>query len=427
MDLAQQWLEIGPPIYRQRYLSNTGDGWRLQKNRLRVEQIQEALQGQAEYGYYGSSISDCVALDLDDHKTKAWTGETPSVRLETLYNNVRGALSTPSMVFRSPRGLHAYYKLESMYPASVLTELTFRRTHKYGAEVRPTMQQGLRFPRLVDRLDPHTLSPIPEKGLQEVPVKYAGELFGLDHTVLEIREQLKHQSGQAKYVAIQAHRVAKAERRIVQAGLTGVSNEALCTLAPIYAHAGFTLDGAVYRFLLLTQEAGYTGELTNEHRLKNRMESLYYGYTENGYAEEHRKHVTVEPGLFDSAIIEHLMQGSPFARQREKPLRRFLVGLFDWINYQDAILEDPASMALWNYLYPYHRHNVRRGYFPFPSSMLKGLNGQYETIIRYLLDTGFLGPAPFKYQVGGRNRDKTGLQAGVCKHYTVNRELGVFG
>lgn len=426
MGAAQDFLQYGPRIYRGKHLIDAGDGWTQRNTRLHIERIDRALEGQETVGYFGASVSDCVALDLDDHHGEAWSGGAPSSRLVHLYRSVCGELTTPSLVYRSPRGLHTYYKLESLYPSPILSRLAMAKTMKHGAEVRPTMTQGLRFPRLVDRLDPDTLAPTPEKGLQDIPVRFAGELFGIDHTPMVLREQLQDGHG-ARIGSARDSLIARVERKVLQDGLQGASNEALCHLAPVYYLAGYQLEEAVYRFRLLTLEAGYHGELENEHRLRQRLATLYRGMTDRGaHNDAIRARLKIEPGLWDAAICEALAKQAPFAKQREKPLFRFLSGLFDWLNYQDAIQADPAAMAVWSYLYPYYRHNTRNGWYPFPSSVLNDLNSRYYNVLPYLIDAGFLTPAPFKYQVAGRTRDGDGWQAGVCKHYAVNREPGAF-
>lgn len=423
---VQDFLQHGPCIYRHKHLVDTGDGWKHRNTRLETEQIGKALQGKAKIGYYGASVSDCVALDLDDHTGEAWGTGGPSPRLEHLYRSVCAELTMPSLVYKSPHGIHTYYKLEALYPSPILTRLATAKTIKHGAEVRPTMRHGLRFPRLVDRLDPETLAPVPDMGLQDIPVRFAGELFGMAHTDTIIREQVREQSGGARGLSAQAGMIARVERKVLQDGLRGASNDALCHLAPVYYLAGLTLALAVYRFSLLTREAGYAGELENENRLRQRMASLYRGIEKNGFLNTERARLQIEPGLFDEALIAGIVKQAPFAKQREKPLFRFMRGLFDWLNYQDAVMADPGSLAVWNYLYPYHRHNLRHGWYPFPSSLLNRLNGHYETIMPYLVDAGFLTPAPFKYQIAGRTKDGKGWQGGVCKHYAVNRAPGAF-
>jgi hypothetical protein len=110
-------------------------------------------------------------------------------------------------------------------------------------------------------------------------------------------------------------------------------------------------------------------------------------------------------------LIESLVSVQPFSKQRRKPIERFLRELMCWVAYQDELFRNQASVSLHDYMYPYYRANRRRGYYPFPHSKLRKWNKRYNTIIKWLLDIGFLEESPFKYCP-----DRS-----ICKYYRVNK------
>ncbi|MDZ7793596.1 MAG: hypothetical protein U5P10_07870 [Spirochaetia bacterium] len=92
---------------------------------------------------------------------------------------------------------------------------------------------------------------------------------------------------------------------------------------------------------------------------------------------------------------------------------RLITGMLNMADETEAELEfEPEDAAMKNYLYSYHFYNIRRGYYPFPSTALKKLHGGYSKVIKWLIRIGFLEPAPFKYSTISH----------TCMHYRINRD-----
>ena len=179
------------------------------------------------------------------------------------------------------------------------------------------------------------------------------------------------------------------EARVVPMGfLDGCTNSQFLELEQAYRCSGLSLEGALDRFkLILDRSFGYTnakaGAIT-EKTLRNRLECTY---KKN---ETPKVYKPREVSLFNQAIIEDLIAVSPFAKQREKPLRRFLGKLLNWCDWHDDLLQDKAQLAVFDWYYKYYRKNRKEGYYPLPYTQLRSWNGHYNEITNWLLKIGFL-------------------------------------
>jgi hypothetical protein len=111
-------------------------------------------------------------------------------------------------------------------------------------------------------------------------------------------------------------------------------------------------------------------------------------------------------------VAEHLVELSPFAVQRRKPIRRFIMAMLKWANWHDEVFADNRQTALFDFLYPYYRKNRREGYYPLPKSVLRKWNGHHEELMPWLERIGFLTPAPYGYS----------SLLGISRYYAINRE-----
>ena len=405
MESHQDINFIRLPIYRGRYLESYQQQsylfeptpWTTADRRLSNERIKEAQSGARPAGYFGTGTTTFFCLDVDHHGGEAWQGDEPSGGLAYNYGRAVKAMGVnPSEVFRTPRGLHPYYHLSERLPSGIISPLVTSRLAG-AAEVLPSVSCGLRIPVSSCRLDPVTLLPAD----YSATVYHPAVLFDDTYTPASIKNFDKR--GRFKYSTL---KMVEIENRYLPE--MGRTNQPLVVLGAAYKAAGLSLDAAVQRFSWLLQSQGYQGELLSHRRLYGRMASIYRRTHDSAP-------ITIpDPGprLFDEPIIAHLVERSPFARQRNEPLRRFVRGILEWQARIDAVYQDPTSCAVWDYIYPYFRVNIRRGYYPLPKSVLVRLNDRYNELMPFLLDQGLLERAPFGYS----------SRLGVCAHYSIRTE-----
>lgn len=398
------------PKFRKNYLEYSEElpglfgpvPWAHVERRLSDSRIMEAVGGGRPAGYYGTSTTNVLGIDVDEHQGRAWLGARPSDSLKFKYRAVTRALTVPSFSFKSPRGIHAYFLLADRLPAGILSALAAERVKGF-AEVLPTPSRGLRLPIVSGLIHPETLEPA-----ETVDLKYyhPAILFDDDFTAERVRGKIAERTGAGARLRFQTAKLLELESRFMPE--KGGTNGPLVKLGTLYRAAGLTVDEAVRRFSVLLRGGGYRGELLDERRLRQRMESIFrHARAFRGKWGNHDS----EPTLFDRIIAENLMAGFPFAAQRREPFRRFVFGILDWCNFQDRISAEPVEASVWNYIYPYRRFNLSRGYYPLPKSVLRRINKRYHDFIPELVGAGFLAPAPFGYS----------SRLGVCRHYSVKR------
>ena len=370
--------------------------------------IDSALRGDCTIGYFARSSRDVLGADVDDHETpKPWTNGRPSARLHARYDAASTQLGTPSLVARSPRGLHLYWKLDIQLPDHLLTQLARQKLNGV-AEVRPTMRTSLRIPRLDSFLDPESLSPM-RNGLKELPVIHPSTLF-LDAYLPRSRREMVKEGVQGRIVGTeQALERIEASVRPLR---NGTSNEVLGRLAPAYRARGLSVNEAAARVSeLIELSPEYVGELRQKPgRLLQRITSYYQRPTPP-------LRPTANQIDLSNPLIDALVTLSRFSRQRENAIRRFLGELLRWIELQDTIAASVGDLSHADYLYPYYRKNRQEGYYPLPCSLMRKWNDRYNQLVDWLCEISFLEPAPYKYVP----------EKGICKYYSVHpTRFGVF-
>ena len=384
--------------------------WREIQKYLTDTRINTALDGIRPAGYFGTSVTNVLSVELDDHYAGGWIDSTtPTNVLKNKYTEVVKRLSLPSFAVRSPRGIHLYWILQERLPALIIQDIAKRKIGNLG-EVRPTMNAGLRLPELGKIIDPQTFQPV-KVDFKKIEYIHPAILFDDQYTADYIKAEFKDfKKSRLRY---QTNKLVELEWKYLP--VMGSTNDSLCILGALYKGAGLTLNEACERFknlLAITGYTGGTGELNNAKRLEMRLASVYKNVRDfTGSFETLKKEV--QPSLFDQVLIDTLTINSPYVAQRMNPLRYFLQGVMQWVNYHDEILRDPAQLALWSYLYPYYKVNVSRGFYPMPSTLLRKLNFRYFKFLPYLTESGFLTPAPFNYS----------SRLGVCKHYKVEKNV----
>jgi hypothetical protein len=241
------------------------------------------------------------------------------------------------------------------------------------------------------------------------PVYHYAKLFGGDlHSFRQTREQKRD-----RVVSLgKAESLYSIEAQVVPMGfLDGCSNQQFLQLEQAYRCAGLSLEATLDRFkLVLDRSFGYTSNKPDAISLKNIRKRLECTYKKN---ESPKTYKPREISLFNQTIIEDLIAVSPFAKQREKPLRRFLWELLAWCDWNDDVLKDKPLTAVFDYYYKYYRKNRKEGYYPLPYTQLRKWNGHYNEIMQWLLKIGFLEASPYQYS----------KLLSVCKYYRLKRAI----
>jgi hypothetical protein len=416
----KQFLQRHTP-YRNRYLcqyqrkelfsEELQFAWATKHEYLLDQTIDAALNGVITIACLAGTCTKVLGIDIDDHR-----GLGEEYLLNLYDQTVQKVGCNPSLLCKSPRGLHAYWYLGQYLPTGLLVDSARKELGKLPVEVRPSMTEALRVPKTgaVLELEPYTgtfrtiTKPI-EQYMETAPVYHYAELFGGElHSFRQTREQKKD-----RVVSLRkAESLYSIEAQVVPMGfLDGCSNKQFLELEQAYRCAGLSIEAALDRFkLVLDRSYGYTSSKADAISLKNIRKRLECTYKKN---EAPKAYKPREVSLFNQTIIEDLIAKSPFSKQREKPLRRFLSELLAWCDWHDDILKDKPQTAVFDYYYKYYRKNRKEGYYPLPKNQLRKWNGHYNEIMQWLLKIGFLESSPYQYS----------KLLSICKYYRVHRAI----
>lgn len=408
--------------YRSRYIYQKQEndlfslsGWQTSESYLTDNMMENALTGLAVYGYFLNSCPICFGIDIDDH-TGRGDGYLLSV-LDTVtqrFNNL-----DPSVLCRSPHGLHAYYFLTYPIAFPVLEERLKTVLSGVPVEIKPTTRTGIRFPRIGNFINAQTFLPVTdefERMLDEAERYHPAEIF-TEISPAEIRESLKERKGKTLRLR-ELQKIAK-----IEAGFPciydGNTNEALCSLIPVYRSAGLTAEESATRFYMNLAPV-YVGELRNYERLLRRIQSFYKNQPErfNRILQNEAQQIDFYSFLLADKIAGK-MTGQTETKyqkqgltQKRNTVRKAVLRLENWKTYIDGIKQNRQMVEYWNYLYPYFKKNTSEGFYPIPRNLWKEIHSHYEiNLLPFLLEVGYLEKSPYGYSAGN----------GTCLHYRINQ------
>jgi hypothetical protein len=426
---ASLFHEVFSP-YRKQYLFQRSVPSLFAKGQLELQwatasryltdiKIDRAIAGTLTVGYYLSLCPSAFCVDIDDHQGK---GEG---FLLSVYNRVRRCfLSLPSVVVRSPRGLHLHYFLRHPVPELLLIERVRAQLRGIPAEVRPTHETGLRVPCERNLLDPYGLEPL-TRSFREV-VKDAEryhpvELFGVGIEPGIIRESLNERKERAVSLAAWK-RIARVECLYGQSTgwvKAGETNLALCEIIPIYRSSGLSAHEAAMEFHALIAP-GYHGELLTFRRLLQRVKSFYRHTPQTRFtqAPARREQEDLFTGHL-AQVLAGLLQSPTETRQQKTALTRkrrtvkkAVVFLEGWLAYLRDVVVNKRFLEMWDYLYPYFKKNTKDGYYPISRNLFKGkMLEHYERwLLPFFCEIGYLERLPHTYS----------NIYGICYYYRIN-------
>jgi hypothetical protein len=390
--------------------------WHTAEQPLTDNKINRAIASKIVLGYFLSVSTCCFCLDIDDHRGKG-DGYLLSV-YQTCCNRLN---SFPSLLRKTPHGLHAFYVLSHHVPEVLVLAQARQVLRNVPVEVKPTSAIGLRIPTEKDLLDPRTLNPLNmlfEDAVKAAPVYHPVHLFGMGILPPAIVEGLKER--QAKTIKMRTWKsIARAEEDYGKYGIQpGATNRALCELIPVYRSAGLTPEGATAEFVALLAPK-YDGELRNYRRLLQRVRSFYKNEPETRFNTLPEK---AEIDLFTEIIAETiagLVTGPAESRQqkaaltqRRRTAKKAVMLIESWKLYLNEVISRKEFLEMWDYLYPYFRKNTSEGYHPISRNIFKKkMHEHYESwLLPFLREIGYLERSPYKYSSA----------YGICYYYKIN-------
>lgn len=380
--------------------------------------INQALHGKSEIGYFSSLKTKIIGIDIDDHKNRAWTRNHPSMQLLDKYNNIVARLGFyPSIVFKSPRGLHAFYLFE-YHSLHEIFELRLReRLQGCSFEVLPTPNSSLRIDPLKNCIHPETFKKL-DLEKHEIKIYQPYDLLSCSVTAESIRNTEKLETRKQARRVFNESRLEKLEKSLLPIN-PGESNEKIfksAIMPAYYKSFSGNIDEAVKRIQnCLLFPSGYSGELNNEKRLRERVSSSFRKLSRNwiDYVGSERKEINLS--LFDLQIIEQLTKQHPFSKQRTKPIKEFLTKLFEWTSYQDEIRKNPKERVFWSWYYKNYDFHRKQGFYPIPSALMQSWNKRYVEITDWLKTINIISKQT-EYTFNPDSRYNS-----VCRYFSVNR------
>ena len=420
------------PHYKRCLIENSGQGlfsgqWYNQGGSLTDDRITAAILGKFAVAYYASTSPRSFGIDIDDH-----SGRGEGYLAEIYGKTIARFNGAPSIVAASPHGLHVWYFLEFPIPCQILETFVKNAVQGIPVEIRPTASLALRIPREASLLDPGTLLPI-NRDFETVieaaaadRVFHPAELFGSEIMPQAVRLSLRER--QKRFGALR-HSTAIKKAQEEYLFLPGCTNDALNHLVPLYRAAGMDPEDTALQIAALLPPV-YAGELRSYSRLLQRVKSYYRG------APDPKPHV-LQQHLFTSPIADTIASKWEPIQERlddahirtssrgmapgnieyrnsqvRASIRRLVCGILEWREFAVSLYDDNIERTKCNYLYPYFSKNIKEGYIPVPQSVLRRIDQNYNRHFDFLLSTGFLERAPYKYVPG----------AGICHYYRINTE-----
>lgn len=421
--------------FQGRFVAQTGrvdmhgnPEWITVEKRLHAKTIGGAIFGRVNVGWFSAFSVHALCFDIDAHDITAEAYSLPPILHARYLEAVRIVGHTPSLLFQTPRGLHAYWLLSQPVPDKVLLLSMSERSRdlqRIFAELKGTSRQALRIPKHDKQLDPETLAP--------VPLNFNGRKFNpyelLSETPATLRENLRQRQAISRGSRIQRS-LEKFESGFSFSA--GATNEALKKLAGGYFARGLSHAEAVERIKGKLIADGYRGDgdVLDNRRLSERVASPFKNLKRHPVAENIKSTLT----FADLEFIETLTAKHPFARQRTQAVRRFLESLFYWLSWHDTIWkESQQDVTLLSWLYAGYRTQRRLGRYPLPWAVMEKWNARAHEIVSWLKAEQVINDPkdengerkPTRYFFVSNNlaatRQKNPAYLSTCKFYEVRR------
>ena len=354
---------------------------------------------------------DYFGIDVDDHHFNGWDNNLPTEILEERFKLVKRIIGkNPSLIFRSPRGIHAYWFLEQPVPNLIL----YGRLKKVfegmrHVEILPTSRHALRMPSQDNYLNDN-LEKRDFLGFEPL-ISYPNDAI--------FRNSLEHEGYSCSHenTGKKAKRTPPAPVSLIQLEnkvlplKNGQTNGVYKKLVAKYKIHGLDEDQAYARFVKLIENSpGYSGRLLDG--LESRIKTSYKRIADINLSQMKSLSDLYRDPKVNAAIgilVKRMGLGIPKRSRMKKSMITFLLNIISWQIACDKIFGNLETACYWGYLYPgsWGRHN--EGFYPLPHSLLRKWNSHYDRPLKLLKDFGVLEESPYRYS--------TTLKR--CKYYRI--------
>ncbi len=400
------WVETEMP-------DEFGRKWRWRKGKLTDELIEECQQGRELISFLCWSSTTYFGIDIDDHANGGWLENAPTNELITRTEEVFMLVGTkPCAMFRSPHGIHAFWRFDKVLPILVIQEIIEARIGK-AAEFLPQYEKGIRMPTLSDCID-EEFGQKNIKSFTEIGTYPYKEIFGDDAEPEVIKKRLRaHSRAVPMLRAGNPGKRIELEEKACKPFRNRESNDAYCKLVGLYFKEGLSeLEAAERIMTFAARSPGYIGDLKNRGAAETRVHQSYGNLKTLTSNMVDPEGILLDPGVH--AYLEKLTAKLGIAHKTaaRRRMERFIGNLKAWIDFTDRIGQNYEWRAYWTHLHPGFSKYFKEGYLPLPSSSLKKWNSHYPALLEDLVNEGVLVESPHGYSSHGR-----------CKFYAIDAEL----
>ena len=359
---------------------------------------------------------DYFGLDIDAHDSDGWVDNTPTGILVERFDFAKKAIGkNPSLIFKSPRGIHAYWFLEQPVPNLILYDrLKGLFEGMQHIEILPTSSHALRIPSQDNYLNDN-LEKCDFIGFEPL-IRYPIDGIFNDGLVSANRNgACKGKGKKAKRVHYTHLSLAQLENSLLPLK-NGQTNDVYIKLVAKYKSHGLDEKQAYDRFVNLVRNSpGYKGQLLVD--LKSRIRTSYKRMADINLSQmKSLSDLYREPQI--KKAIDILITGMgldiPKRSRMKKSMVSFLLNIISWQIACDKIFRNHETAYYWAYLYRGSWGSHKEGFYPLPHSLLRQWNSHYDRPLKLLKEFGVLEESPYRYS--------TTLKR--CKYYRIRISYG---
>ena len=281
---------------------------RTVKAKLTPELIEASLckESEKELSYFSKDGKiDYFGLDIDDHDSDGWVNNEPTAILKERYGIAKKIIGqSPSLLFRSPRGIHAYWFLTELVSNSFLLH-NLRKLFDgiKHIEILPTNRHSIRMP-MPDRFLDDNLEKCIFSGFESL-IRYSIETVFKNSFSNEIEDTgitSKHLKPKKMHdVSLSLEQLEKS----IMPLKNGNTNSVYIKLVVKYKLKGLDESESLNRFeKLIKNSPGYSGNLLNN--LESRIKSSYRNLSSIGLIQMKSFTNLYREPLIKKAIEEHI-------------------------------------------------------------------------------------------------------------------------
>ena len=368
-------------IYRKNFNKETECGWKKSSYYLSDSTISKAFYCEkSTVGVFSTYQTKFFVVDIDNHNN--------ATNVNLLYSQVYTKLGEPSLVCKSPHGLHVYYFIKEFYDANLLTH-KIKKILNLNVEVKPTPNCSIRFINSNHLLNPITLESI---------------------SIDSINEILEYNVNEFLYAYTEDIKLKKDTIDIIFAGET---NDALNNLIPQWKSQGFTDEECCNKFIAKL-DISYTGDCRNFARLLKRVKC--YKVVSRKKKEKDFSEIEIKYSKLLNDIESNFKINTKNLYNKSKRIeniRKFVCGILYSKEQNLAILDNQELLSAYTTKYKYFKYEVEKGNIPLPSTYLKSIVSNYSLILNYLISIGFIR------RKDGRSYDSINHS---CQYYHINEK-----